>query len=107
MRQGYGCRPRCEFAQADGKLQMVTSIVSDDTGPLLELQYGPAATIWRMNYGWKRRKDKKVRGFNINPVTGHWVGGENEAGERKDEAPPDKTPPQRIVPASWRTAATS
>src|SRR5690606_10056548 len=29
----------------------------------------------------------------------HWVGGENEAGdENGEDAPPDKTPPQRIVP---------
>lgn len=99
MRQGYEMQTTLQFAQADGKLQMVTSIVSDEQGPLLELQYGPTATIWRMNYGWKRRKDKKVLGFMINPVTGHWVGGENEAGdENGEDAPPDKTPPQRIVP---------
>lgn len=99
MRQGYDMQTTLQFAQADGKLQMVTSVVSDEQGPLLELQYGAAATIWRMNYGWKRRKDKKVLGFLINPVTGHWVGGENEAGEENgDDAPPDKTPPQRIVP---------
>lgn len=100
VRQGYEMQTTLQFAQADGKLQMVTSVVSDEQGqPLLELQYGPAATIWRMNYGWKRRKDKKVLGFMINPVTGHWVGGENEAGDSEgDDAPPDKTPPQRIVP---------
>lgn len=99
VRQGYDMQTTLQFAQADGKLQMVTSVVSDETGPLLELQYGPAATIWRMNYGWKRRKDEKVRGFMINPVTGHWVGGENESGEDgAEDAPPDKTPPQRIVP---------
>ena len=101
MRQGYEMQTTLQFAQADGKLQMVTSIVADAQGPLLELQYGPAATIWRMNYGWKRRKDKKVLGFMINPVTGHWVGGQNEAGDddgQAEEAPPDKTPPQRIVP---------
>jgi len=99
VRQGYEMQTTLQFAQADGKLQMVTSVVSDGQGPLLELQYGPAATIWRMNYGWKRRKDKKVLGFMMNPVTGHWVGGENEAGESEgEEAPPDKTPPQRIVP---------
>lgn len=99
MRQGYEMQTTLQFAQADGKLQMVTSIVSDEQGPLLELQYGPTATIWRMNYGWKRRKDKKVLGFMINPVTGHWVGGENEAGdENGEDAHPDKTPPQRIVP---------
>ena len=100
VRQGYEMQTTLQFAQAEGKLQMVTSVVSDEQGqPLLELQYGPAATIWRMNYGWKRRKDKKVLGFMINPVTGHWVGGENEAGDAEgDDAPPDKTPPQRIVP---------
>lgn len=39
----------------------------------------------------------------MNPVTGHWVGGVEEANgevETNDDgdSPPDKTPPQRIVP---------
>jgi very-short-patch-repair endonuclease len=78
---------------------MTIAEVSDADGPLLELQYGPAATIWRMNYGWRRRKKKSDLGFMINPVTGHWVGGVDGAGEENGEdAPPDKTPPQPIVP---------
>jgi len=98
-RQGYEMQTTLQFAEADGKLQMTTAGVSDADGPLLELQYGPAATIWRMNYGWRRRKEKSVLGFMMNPVTGHWVGGVDEAGEENgDDAPPDKTPPQRIVP---------
>lgn len=98
-RQGYEMQTTLQFSEADGKLQVVMSEVSDAEGPLLELQYGPAATIWRMNYGWRRRKEKAVRGFMMNPVTGHWVGGVDEAGEENgDDAPPDKTPPQRIVP---------
>lgn len=98
-RQGYEMQTTLQFAEADGKLQVVNSEVSDEGGPLLELQYGPTATIWRMNYGWRRRKEKSVRGFMMNPVTGHWVGGVDEAGEDGgDDAPPDKTPPQRIVP---------
>jgi hypothetical protein len=28
-----------------------------------------------MNFGWRRRKDKAILGFMMNPVTGHWVGG--------------------------------
>jgi very-short-patch-repair endonuclease len=51
-----------------------------------------------MNLGWRRRKKKSLLGFMINPVTGHWVGGEEEAGEAGPDVPPDKTPPQRIVP---------
>jgi hypothetical protein len=35
----------------------------------------------------------------MNPFTGHWVGGVEDAGEENgDDAPPDRTPPQRFVP---------
>jgi len=99
VRQGYEMQTTLQFAEADGRLQKLTTEVLDAQGPLLELQYGPAATVWRMNFGWRRRKDKKVLGFMMNPVTGHWVGGVDDAGEENgDDAPPDKTPPQRIVP---------
>ncbi|MGT2506876.1 hypothetical protein [Cupriavidus basilensis] len=90
-----------QFAEAEGKLQMVTTLVEDNQGPLLEMQYGPAATVWRMNFGWRRRKEKAIQGFMMNPVTGHWVGGVDDGNgetESESDAPPDKTPPQRIVP---------
>jgi very-short-patch-repair endonuclease len=54
-----------------------------------------------MNFGWRRRKEKTVQGFMMNPVTGHWVGGVDDGNGESDgegDAPPDKTPPQRIVP---------
>lgn len=101
VRQGYEMQTTLQFAEADGKLQMVTTLVEDDKGVLLEMQYGAAATVWRMNFGWRRRKEKAIQGFMMNPVTGHWVGGVDDGnGERESEsdAPPDKTPPQRIVP---------
>lgn len=99
VRQGYETQTTLQFAEEDGVLQMVRSVVSDDQGPLLELQYGPAATVWRMNLGWRRRKDKQQLGFLINPVSGHWMGGVDGSGDAEEEdTPPDRTPPQRIVP---------
>ncbi|MCH8857334.1 MAG: DUF1998 domain-containing protein, partial [Proteobacteria bacterium] len=101
VRQGYEMQTTLQFAESEGKLQMVTTVVEDDEGPLLEMQYGPAATVWRMNFGWRRRKEKSIQGFMMNPVTGHWVGGVDDGNGEKEaegEAPPDKTPPQRIVP---------
>ncbi|MFN3630090.1 MAG: Zn-binding domain-containing protein, partial [Casimicrobiaceae bacterium] len=104
IRQGYEMQTTLQFAEADGKLQMVTAVAEDAEGPLLEMQYGPAATVWRMNFGWRRRKEKAILGFMMNPITGHWVGGVDDgAGATGGEgegavAPPDKTPPQRIVP---------
>lgn len=99
VRQGYEVQTTLQFAEVDGKPQVVSCEVADASGPLLELQYGAAATLWRMNFGWRRRKEKSVLGFMINPVTGHWVGGVDESERDNDEnAPPDRTPPQRIVP---------
>jgi len=101
VRQGYEMQTTLQFAEVDGKLQMICTTVEDGQGPLLEMQYGPAATVWRMNFGWRRRKNKAIVGFNINPVTGHWMGSPDDGSDNlteDDDAPPDKTPPQRIVP---------
>jgi len=98
VRQGYQMQTTIQFAEQDRKLQVLHAILKDGDATVLELQYGSAATVWRMNFGWRRRKEKSTLGFMINPVTGHWMGGADEVGETAPEAPPDKTPPQRIVP---------
>jgi len=98
VRQGYEMQTTLQFAEQDGKLQVRHAVMEDDDGVVLELQYGAAATVWRMNLGWRRRKEKSLHGFKINPVTGHWMGGADEAGDAEPDTAPDKTPPQRIVP---------
>jgi Lhr-like helicase/very-short-patch-repair endonuclease len=98
VRQGYEMQTTLQFAEAEGKLQSLKSVFADSEGPILELQYGAAATVWRMNLGWRRRKEKSILGFMINPVTGHWMGGADEAGDAEEETPADQTPAQRIVP---------
>lgn len=97
-RQGYEMQTTIQFGEQDDKLQVMHAVMKEGDVPVLELQYGAAATVWRMNLGWRRRKEKSLLGFMINPVTGHWVGGAEEAGEPESDTPPDKTPPQRIVP---------
>ncbi|WP_303786292.1 DEAD/DEAH box helicase [Azovibrio restrictus] len=98
VRQGYEMQTTLQFGEQEGKLQVMRTLLKTGDTPVLELQYGSAATVWRMNLGWRRRKEKSLLGFMINPVTGHWMGGAEEAGEPDPETPPDKTPPQRIVP---------
>ena len=98
VRQGYEMQTTIQFSEQDHKLQVMHAVLKDGDEPVLELQYGSAATVWRMNFGWRRRKEKSLLGYMINPVTGHWVGGADEAGEPDPDTPPDKTPPQRIVP---------
>lgn len=64
--------------------------------------YTPAARLWRINRGWRRRKDKNQLGFYINPITGTWSKKDDpnsdEGDKAVDEPLLDKVPNQRIVP---------
>jgi superfamily II DNA/RNA helicase len=94
QRQGFDLQTVFEWALRNGKRDTRAVRAEDGEGPILELRYGPGATITRINKGLRRRKDRNVLGFMINPRTGRWVGDEEQEGEPD----PDKTPPQRIVP---------
>lgn len=72
---------------------------------IANLTYSSAASLWRINRGWKRRKDKKQLGFYINPLTGLWSKQDEAEGSSQgddQDSPEDtvsaKTVSQRIVP---------
>ncbi len=70
---------------------------------ICNVTYSPAARIWRINRGWRRRKEKNQLGFYINPITGFWSKqddpNQDEASENNShETLLDKVPNQRIVP---------
>jgi hypothetical protein len=78
----------------DGRLDVATSVAGDDAGRILSLVYAAGATISRLNKGLRRRKDKSIFGFWIDPATGRWTGSEDDV----DDGAPDGPQKQRIVP---------
>jgi len=94
QRQGFELQTVYEWAERKGRRDVRAVRAVDAEGDIVELRYGPGATITRINKGLRRRKDKYVLGFMINPRTGRWVGEDGSGGE----SDPDRTPPQRIVP---------
>lgn len=102
QRQGFELQTTYRFLPGpDGIIQQRKSEVRLGEEALAELTYSPAARLWRINRGWRRRKNKEQLGFYINPITGTWSkqdepGANDEDG--KDEALLDKVPNQRIVP---------
>lgn len=72
MRQGYDVRTTVQFVRREGRINRRVTTIDLDGDDLVELQYGPTATVRRLNLGWKRRKEKTVFGFNINTATGFW-----------------------------------
>lgn len=94
QRQGFELQTVFEWAIRAGRPDTRAVRAEDGEGEIVVLRYGPGATITRINKGLRRRKDKNVFGFYINPRTGKWVGEESEDAEPD----PDRTPAQRIVP---------
>ena len=71
---------------------------SDTQGEIARMAYGAGATITRLNKGLRRRADKRVLGFRIDPVSGYWA--RNEEDEAEERAlDPTASPRQWIVPS--------
>jgi len=102
QRQGFELQTTYRFLPGqDGVVQKHEAhvVLHDET--FCAMTYSPAARIWRINRGWRRRKDKNQLGFYINPITGVWSKQDDpnkDDGAENDEALLDKVPNQRIVP---------
>ena len=102
QRQGFELQTTYRFLPGpDGVVQKHKAHVVHNGETFCEITYSPSAQIWRINRGWRRRKDKNQLGFYINPITGVWS---KQDDPNKDDAQDanetllDKVPNQRIVP---------
>ncbi|MHB9800486.1 DEAD/DEAH box helicase [Pseudomonas sp. MT3] len=102
QRQGFELQTTYRFLPGpDGRIQQQKAVIRQSDELLGELTYAPAAQIWRINRGWRRRKDKEQLGFYINPITGTWSkqdAPDAEDDKSSDDALMEKVPNQRIVP---------
>lgn len=103
QRQGFELQTTFRFLPGpDGAVQKNQAEVRQGDDSLALLVYTPAARLWRINRGWRRRKDKSQLGFYINPITGTWSKKDDPSSEEgdgtADEPLLEKIPNQRIVP---------
>lgn len=105
QRQGYELQTTYRFMPGPGGVlerHDSEAVVTESNTPVARLAYSPAARIWRINKGWRRRKDKKQLGFYINPITGRWSKqdspDETKDGDETPEQLEQHEPTQRIVP---------
>jgi very-short-patch-repair endonuclease len=70
--------------------------ISRDGMLLARLTYGHTATLWRINLGWLRRKNKEQHGFVLDTERGYWATNEQEAAG--DEGDPLSARTARVIP---------
>ncbi|XWX05294.1 DEAD/DEAH box helicase [Aggregatilineales bacterium SYSU G02658] len=95
LRLGYDICTGVRFSERDGKLDIRTASVRHQTRDIARLSYAQTATLWRINLGWTRRKNKRQYGFVLDIERGYW--GRNEQNEDDPDDPMSERT-RRVIP---------
>lgn len=97
MRMGYDLKSGVRFnAHGQQSAYRLATIQTADGTPLLKLTYGDAATMWRINLGWRRRNPNDPPGFMLDTERGYWQKNERDIDPDPDD--PNSPMQQRVVP---------
>ena len=101
LRMGYELITALRFSEhGDRPAYRPAQVCAPDVGDtLFKLTYGDAATLWRLNLGWRRRRNRDLRGFMLDIERGYWARNE-QAEPEEDPAEQDPLSPrlQRVIP---------
>ncbi|MCX7701057.1 MAG: DUF1998 domain-containing protein, partial [Gemmataceae bacterium] len=95
LRLGYEIRTGVRFAELGGIPIQKNACLRLGSELLATLTYGRAATIWRINLGWARRRDRNQFGFVLDKERGFWA-----RNEQIEDDPDDPMSPrtERVIP---------
>ncbi|HLO31395.1 MAG TPA: Zn-binding domain-containing protein, partial [Anaerolineales bacterium] len=83
MRQGYEIRTAIRFQETQtGDLSAQSAVLMKNDEDVAKLTYANAATISRINVGWKRRANPAQLGFVLDIERGYWA---REKDDQKDD----------------------
>jgi superfamily II DNA/RNA helicase len=96
QRIGYEIHNTFRFAEIDGDPDVRKAEVYVNEGKFATLRYGDAATIWRVNLGWRKRRNPNERGFLLDVERGYWA--TNREADEADQEDPLSSRIKRVVP---------
>lgn len=96
LRLGYDIRTGFRFARKDGEPLYRLGAVRKGDEELAKMTYGHTATLYRVNLGWSRRKDKGQCGYILDLERGYWA--KNEQMPEDDVDDPMSQRVQRVIP---------
>jgi very-short-patch-repair endonuclease len=96
LRLGYEIITGVRFGEQAGHLSYRTAEVKVNGEVVARLAYGQAATLWRINLGWTRRKNRQQLGFVLDVERGYW---KSEAdAQADDQEDPLSSRLSRVIP---------
>ncbi len=99
VRQGYELKTGFRFAEHGGRPSNRIATLRSQGEDIGILTYGDSATLWRINIGWARRKDRNDVGFVLDTERGTWGKDQNQAANDDDDnADPLGTRTSKVVP---------
>ena len=96
QRIGYDVRTTLRFADVDGRLDARRAEIVVGDRKLGTIRYGDAATIWRINLGWKNRRNTSDFGFLLDVERGFWA--TNQQADDRDQEDPMSAQKRKVVP---------
>lgn len=93
---GYEIQTAIRFAEKDGKLIRQVSHLVEGGQTMARLVYGRAATLWRINLGWRRRSPDSPLGFILDEERGYWK--KENSDDDNDNDDPMSNRLKRVIP---------
>jgi ATP-dependent helicase YprA (DUF1998 family)/very-short-patch-repair endonuclease len=87
LRMGYDLRTVIRFDDHDGHSSCRTAEVKSGGEKLANLTYAHSSLIWRINLGWRRRKNKEQFGFMLDTERGYWEKSDQEVNDDNVDEP--------------------
>lgn len=97
-REGFDLQTVVRFAERSGESLYRLAEVKLNDKVIVKLLYGQGATIWRINQGRKRRKNKEQWGFMLDMERGYWVAEKDQDSNNPDDQDPVSPLQSRVIP---------
>ena len=96
LRLGYELRTGIRFPEREGRRSCRRASIQVNKREVGRLWYGHAATLCRINLGWRRRNNKDQTGFVLDTERGYWA--RNDQVEDEDDQDPLSPKTARVIP---------
>jgi ATP-dependent helicase YprA (DUF1998 family)/very-short-patch-repair endonuclease len=101
LRLGYETQSGFRYAEYRGAKSHQTAQVQSGSVTVGEIHYGHAATLWRINLGWRRRRNRDQHGFVLDTERGYWQRSEESLSDSDDggiDLDPVSRRNERVIP---------